>query len=68
MQRLCSMIVDIAGVVLFPENQGKDCPGNSLHHDAFGNVIDRCCDECDYMMCCFGVQERLCPRNPAATS
>lgn len=43
------MIIDITGTVLVPGNYGKDCPGN-------GEVpgVECCCNECDYMICCFG--------------
>ncbi len=43
------MIIDITGTELIPGNQGRDCPGNGLHPG-----IECCCDECDYMMCCYG--------------
>ena len=57
------MIVDITGTLLIPGNGGKDCPGN-------GETGECCCDECDYMMCCFGegkpdcggCKDRFCPR------
>jgi len=42
------MIVDVTGVVLIPGNLGKDCPGNGEDPN-----IECCCDECDYMQCCF---------------
>ena len=47
------MIVDITGVILIPGNGGKDCPGNG----EFGTC---CCDECDYMICCFGDEKPDC--------
>ena len=47
------MIVDITGVVLLPGNRGKDCPGNGKQNEC-------CCDECDYMLCCFGNTELSC--------
>ena len=40
-------------IVFRPGNQGKDCPGNGKHIDANGNLIECCCDECDFLMCCF---------------
>ncbi len=42
------MIIDITGTVLIPGDQGRNCPGN-------GTVpkVECCCDECDYMRCCF---------------
>ena len=47
------MIIDITGIELTPGNYGKDCLGNGEHFDKSGNIIECCCDECDYMMCCF---------------
>lgn len=60
------MLKDITGTLLVPGNGGKDCPGNGLHKDAQGNVIECCCEECDHWIDCFGdAQERmvqmLCP-------
>lgn len=58
------MIVDITGIELIPGNGGADCPGN-------GERGECCCDECDDMICCFGVEteticescrDRNCPR------
>ena len=46
------MIVDVTGTILIPGNRGKDCPGNGERVDSAGNLI-LCCDECDYMLCCF---------------
>lgn len=40
------MIIDISGTELIPGNGGKDCPGN-------GENGECCCDECDYLICCF---------------
>lgn len=48
------MIVDVTGIILFPGNSGADCPGNGEHRDESGDIIECCCDECDYLMCCFG--------------
>ena len=45
------MLIDITGTELTPGNLGKDCLGNGLHDE-----IECCCDECDYMLCCFGSQ------------
>lgn len=45
-------IVDITGVELIPGNDGKDCLGNGNHTDRRGNLIECCCDECDYLICC----------------
>ena len=46
------MIIDVTGIVLIPGNNGIDCPGNGEHYDNNGELIDICCDECDYYMCC----------------
>ncbi len=46
------MIIHPTGVELIPGNQGEDCPGNGKQTDENGNLIERCCDECDYAMCC----------------
>ena len=47
------MIIDVTGTILIPGNGGKDCPGN-------GEKIECCCDECDYMLCCFFGNEEKC--------
>lgn len=47
-------IIDCTGVELTPGNRGRDCRGNGEHFDLTGRPIECCCDECDYMMCCFG--------------
>ena len=47
------MIIDITGTILIPGNRGKDCPGNGQHCDDSGIPIECCCDECDYLMCCY---------------
>ena len=61
------MIIDVTGVVLVPGNHGKDCPGNGEDPE-----VECCCDECDYMMCCFDTEfeeqcstcrDRKCPRS-----
>lgn len=46
------MIIDITGIVLTPGNMGKDCLGNGEHFDEDNNLIECCCDECNYMLCC----------------
>ena len=60
------MIIDVTGTILVPGNEGKDCPGNGTNPE-----IECCCDECDYMMCCFDekypdnctvCKDRFCPR------
>ncbi len=42
------MIIDYTGAILIPGNGGKECPGNGQYP-----VIECCCDECDYYLCCF---------------
>lgn len=58
------MIVDVTGTILIPGNGGRDCPGN-------GEKGECCCDECDYLLCCFDettepdcklCMDRNCPR------
>ena len=46
------MIIDVTGIELIPGNQGKNCPGNGLHRDPWGQSIECCCDECNYALCC----------------
>lgn len=46
------MITDITGIELTPGNNGDDCLGNGEHVDSNGNIIECCCDECNYLMCC----------------
>ena len=46
------MIIDVTGTILTPGNNGDDCLGNGEHYDSNGELIDICCDECDYYMCC----------------
>ena len=66
------MIKDITGIILFPGNQGINCKGNGLHRDSKGRLIECCCDECDYLICCTTkdykslcalCEDKLCPRN-----
>ncbi len=47
------MIIDVTGIELTPGNRGKDCLGNGTHFDEDGELVECCCDECDYMKCCF---------------
>ncbi len=47
------MIIDVTGTILTPGNEGKDCFGNGEHIDEFGNLIECCCDECDYYLDCY---------------
>lgn len=49
-------IIDITGIKLTPGNYGKNCKGNGEHRDWRGRVIECCCDECDYYMCCYEMQ------------
>ena len=46
------MILDSSGLKLVPRNQGRNCPGNGSALDSCGRLLECCCDECDYMMCC----------------
>ena len=46
------MIIDITGIELTPGNWGKDCHGNGKSYDSRGQLLECCCDECDYLMCC----------------
>ena len=48
-----NMIIDITGTIPTPSNGGKDCLGNGEHTDKNGNLIECCCDECDYYLKCF---------------
>ena len=66
------MLIDVTGITLTPGNMGKDCLGNGEHFDDIGNLIECLCDECDYMLCCFGMQtdcdtcnDRDCPQAKA---
>ena len=47
------MIIDITGIELTPGNNGRDCLANGTHFYENGEPIECCCDECDYMICCF---------------
>ena len=69
-----NMIIDITGIELTPGNRRIDCLGNGKHTDCKGNLIECCCDECDYMMCCLAIHSREmyehcsdadCPRKKA---
>ncbi len=46
------MIIDVTGTILIPGNSGKNCSGNGFHKDSNCDLIECCCDECDYMICC----------------
>lgn len=47
------MIIDVTGIILTPGNEGKDCLGNRKHRDENGNLIECCCEECDWYLECF---------------
>lgn len=47
------MIIDVTGIALTPGNGGEYCLGNGEHRDKNGNLIDCCCDECDWYLECF---------------
>ena len=49
------VIIDVTGTILTPGNNGKYCLGNGEHYDKKGNLIECCCDECDYMLLCFDI-------------
>ena len=66
------MIVDVTGIELTPGNNGNNCLGNGEHLDENGKLIDCCCDECDYLICCLSTKnhiechkcsDELCPRS-----
>lgn len=44
------MIIDITGIILTPGNEVNNCLGNGEHKDKNGNLIECCCDECDYYL------------------
>lgn len=46
------MLIDITGIEITPGNLGIDCLGNGLHKNNDGEIIECCCDECDYLLCC----------------
>lgn len=65
------MIIDRTGIELTPGNLGKDCAGNGEQIGKNGALIECCCDECDYMLCCLEKRweedcrhciDRECPR------
>lgn len=56
------MITDITGTQLIPGNGGEDCPGNGEHYDENGNLIECCCDECDYLQYCLGSAAQPIPK------
>ena len=44
-------IIDITGIELSP-GQPKLCKGNGTTLDEQGQLIECCCDECDYLQLC----------------
>lgn len=54
------MLIDITGIELLPGNNGNDCLGNGEHYDKNGKLIECCCDECNYLMCCVEWDENNC--------
>lgn len=55
------MITDNDNLALMPGNNGNDCPRNGNHVQANGQLIECCCDECDFMMCCLEAHtEEIC--------
>ncbi len=51
---------DVSGVEIIPGNRGENCPGNGKHYDEQGDLIECCCDECDYLMCCISATLTTC--------
>lgn len=69
------MIIDVTGIKLTPGNFGKNCLGNGRHRNIKGKLLECCCDECGYMLCCLNKEWKKeclnctdtdCPRNPSA--
>lgn len=56
------LIID-SGVRLTPGNEGRSCQGNGMHYDVWGNIIECCCDEYPYMMCCLSDEEARFHKN-----
>lgn len=46
--------IDVTGII--PTSGKQDCAGNGEQVDKRGNVIECCCDGCDYLLCCEGEQ------------
>ncbi len=44
-------VFDITGVELTSEKP-EECLGNGKHYDKNGELIECCCDECDYLVMC----------------
>ena len=64
-------ITDVSGVALTPGNCGRDCLGNGEHYDRKKRLIECCCNECDFSLCCLESHDnkeclsckiRECPR------
>ena len=51
-EREIRLIIDVTGIELIPGNLGTDCPGNGEHINENGELIECCCDECDYLLDC----------------
>jgi hypothetical protein len=49
-------IYDVTGVLLTP-GKAEECLGNGKHVDEKGDLIECCCDECDYLMLCMGLAQ-----------
>ena len=39
-------------IKLTPGNFGRDCLYNGMNFDNKGRIIECCCDECDFLICC----------------
>lgn len=50
-------VIDVTGVELIPGNM-SDCLGNGEHLDKDGNLIECCCDECNYLILCLENEKR----------
>lgn len=53
MKRCETMFLDIPDNLLFPGNKGKNCIGNGEHKNKYGVLIDCCCENCNYFLCCY---------------
>ncbi len=69
------MIIDCTGVVLTPGNNGEGCLGDGEHYDENGELIEICCENCDYFLCrypderiikisCKDCVDTNCPNSP----
>ena len=45
-------VFDVTGVELTPGDWNA-CLGNGKHYDENGELIECCCDECDYLKLCY---------------